>query len=110
MIRGDRTYPRHLIVYAKRPLPGQAKTRLGACIGPEEAAGVYARLLYGYLLDIIAHHQGISDRDALVGRLELSVASPDDVGFFSLAFPEFLVRPQIKGDLGQRMAHSFNQA
>ena len=97
---------RHLIVYAKRPLPGYAKTRLGADIGDEQAAGVYARLLYAYLLDLLcAGLVGVS-----VDTIEFSVASPDDVLFFSDAFPELLVRPQVAGDLGQRMAASFEQA
>ena len=93
---------RHLTVYAKRPLPGYAKTRLGAAIGPECAAGVYARLLYDYLLDLISRDLGAT--------IELSVASPADVPFFAAAFPELLVRPQIEGDLGQRMTASFEQA
>jgi rSAM/selenodomain-associated transferase 1 len=93
---------RHLIVYAKRPLPGYAKTRLGATIGPEQAAGVYARLIYGYLLDLVD-----ADLDA---RIELSVAASADVPFFADAFPELLVRPQIEGNLGERMMASFAQA
>lgn len=94
---------RHLIVYAKRPLPGYAKTRLGAVIGAEQAAGVYARLLYTYLLDLLRP-------DLAETRIELSVASPADAPFFAEAFPELVVRPQIKGDLGQRMKASFEQA
>ena len=93
----------HLIVYAKRPLPGYAKTRLAACIGAEEAAGVYARLLYGYLLDLL--------RAGLVETcVELAVAAPEDAPFFTEAFPELLVRPQVAGDLGARMAASFARA
>ena len=94
---------RHLIVYAKRPLPGYAKTRLGAGIGAEQAAGLYARLLYGYLMDLLRADLGNT-------RVELSLASPADAHFFSAAFPELVVRPQIAGDLGQRMAASFAQA
>jgi glycosyltransferase A (GT-A) superfamily protein (DUF2064 family) len=94
---------RHLIVYAKRPQPGYAKTRLGAAIGMEQAAGVYARLLYAYLLDLV--RGGLADT-----HVEISVASPADVPFFAAAFPELLVRPQVEGDLGQRLAASFAQA
>ena len=94
---------RHLIVYAKRPFPGYAKTRLGANIGAEQAAGVYARLLYAYLLDLL--HADLADT-----RIELSVASLADVPFFADAFPELVVRAQIEGGLGQRMADSFAQA
>jgi rSAM/selenodomain-associated transferase 1 len=94
---------RHLIIYAKRPLPGYAKTRLGAAIGAEQAAGVYARLLYNYLLDLL-------QADLAETHIQLSVASPADVSFFAEAFPELVVRPQIEGDLGQRMRASFEQA
>jgi hypothetical protein len=92
-----------LIVYAKRPLPNHAKTRLGRTLGEERAAGVYARLLYAYLHDLLAHDWG----DAVV---ELSVTTPREVDFFSAAFPELTVRAQAPGDLGERIAHSFRQA
>jgi rSAM/selenodomain-associated transferase 1 len=93
-------------VYAKRPLPGYAKTRLGADVGEEQAARVYARLLYEYLFDLLrADLASIS-----VDTVELSVASPADVLFFSAAFPDLSVLPQVAGDLGQRMAASFERA
>ena len=93
---------RHLVIYAKRPLPGYAKTRLGFVIGEAQAAGVYARLLYGYLLDLL--RAGLSDT-----VIELSVASSGDVPFFLDAFPELVVRVQAEGDLGGRMRASFEQ-
>ena len=92
-----------LIVYAKRPLPGYAKTRLGAIIGMEEAAGVYARLLYSYLHEL----QRARWDDTYI---TLAVSAPADVPFFTTAFPEFDVCSQVNGDLGQRMAASFTQA
>jgi rSAM/selenodomain-associated transferase 1 len=94
---------RHLIVYAKRPQPGYAKTRLGAAIGAEQAAGVYARLLYTYLLDLLR-------ADLADTSIELSLASLADVPFFTDAFPELVMCAQIEGDLGQRLAASFAQA
>jgi len=94
---------RHLIVYAKRPQPGYAKTRLGAAIGAEQAAGVYARLLYTCLLDLLRADLGDT-------CIELSLASPADVPFFADAFPELVVRPQVGANLGQRLAASFAQA
>lgn len=94
---------RRLIVYAKCPLPGRAKTRLGAAIGDDAAAGVYTRLLYGYLLDLMSADFG----DASV---ELSVADEEDVSFFADAFPELTVEAQVRGDLGCRMASSFQRA
>jgi hypothetical protein len=93
---------RHLIVYAKRPMPGYAKTRLGAELGDEAAAGFYARLLYSYLLDLLN-----ADLDDI--QVTLSVAAPTDVPFFTEAFPELTVRAQIAGDLGTRMATSLER-
>jgi rSAM/selenodomain-associated transferase 1 len=94
---------KHLIVYAKRPLPRYAKTRLGKAIGIEASAGIYARLLYRYLFDLM-------DNLKPDIRIELSVASPEDVNFFKMAFPEFIVRPQVDGNLGVKMAMSMQQA
>lgn len=94
---------RQLIVYAKRPLPGYAKTRLGASIGPTAAAGVYARLLYDYLLNLLR-----VDLDGT--EVVLSAATAEDVPFFAQAFPELTVGAQVAGDLGQRMAASFERA
>jgi hypothetical protein len=76
---------------------------LAAGVGEAEAAGIYARLLYAYLLELVA-------ADLPGVALELSVASEDDVPFFSEAFPEFTVRAQRRGDLGKRLAASFADA
>jgi len=94
---------RHLIIFAKRPIAGYAKTRLGRAIGPEASAGVYARLLYGYL------HSILCATLAETG-ITLSLAAPEDVPYFAHAFPELKVRPQIQGDLGERMAQAFERA
>ncbi len=94
---------RHLIIVAKRPLAGYAKTRLGAGIGSEQAAGVYARLLYQLLGEIAG-----GDLPGIAA--ELAVAAPADVPFFEGAFPEFLVRAQADGDMGDRLTASFGRA
>lgn len=93
----------HLIVYAKRPLAGYTKTRLAAGIGAEEAAGVYARLLYS-LLSTIESAVWESHLDKT-----LSLASDADIPFFKSAFPEWKVTAQVKGDLGKRMSTSIQQ-
>jgi len=93
----------HLIVYAKRPWPGYAKTRLASGIGAEGAAGVYTRLLYSYLMNLL----GADLEDV---HIELAVTTPADVPFFAAAFPEVSVYPQVEGDLGQRMSASFARA
>jgi rSAM/selenodomain-associated transferase 1 len=84
-------------------MPGYAKTRLGKAIGMEKAAGLYARLLYEYLVNLVrAELEDIA--------IELSVAAPEDAPFFEAAFPELVVCPQVDGDLGQRMSASFARA
>ena len=93
----------HLIVYAKHPLPGYAKTRLAAGIGAAEAAGVYARLLYSYLHDLCCAEWAET-------HITLAVSASADAPFFDVAFPEFDVQPQVAGDFGARMAASFARA
>lgn len=94
---------RRLILYARRPLAGQAKTRLGALIGCEEAAGAYARVLFSILAQ--------AERCRVDGvECELAAAESADVPFFAGALPGWAVRPQSPGDLGARMAASFAQA
>ena len=95
--------PDRLIIYARWPAPGLSKTRLGEAIAWDEAAGVYARLLYGYLYETLS-------ADARSLDVELSLASKDDVPFFAAAFPECVVRPQIEGTLGAHLLGSFRSA
>ncbi len=92
-----------LIVYARSPIPGHAKTRLAGALGAEAAAGVYARFLYAYLQDLL------ESRHPLL-QIELAVADPASVPFFAAAYPELEVRPQVAGNLGQRLAASFGQS
>jgi rSAM/selenodomain-associated transferase 1 len=94
---------KRLITYAKKPLAGYAKTRLGSKIGYEESAGVYARLLYKTLFEI-----NKLDKDEL--SVEVSVASKEDSPFFKKAFPEFVVSIQKGLDLGERFSNSFSNA
>jgi uncharacterized protein len=93
----------HLIVFAKRPLAGYAKTRLGEKIGLEESAGIYARFLYQSLFELVA-----LDRADII--IELSLASSADVPYFRFAFPEFQISSQTGGNLGQRFTKSFQKA
>lgn len=94
---------RQVIAFAKKPAAGYAKTRLGETIGFEEAAGVYARLLYHTLLELSGlPQQGIT--------VELRVASADDLAYFRLAFPEFRVTAQQGGDLGERLQDAVQAA
>jgi uncharacterized protein len=93
---------KHLIAYAKKPWPGYAKTRLGEKIGYDESAGVYARLLYSCLMELVE----LQDADT---QVELSLALEADRTYFERAFPEFLVTAQIDADFGQRLTHSLHE-
>jgi hypothetical protein len=90
-------------VFAKRPLAGHAKTRLGEKIGLEESAGIYARFLYQSLFELVA----LERADIII---ELSLASSADVPYFRFAFPEFQISSQSGGNLGQRFTKSFQKA
>ena len=94
---------KHLIVYVKRPIPNYAKTRLGSKLGFDEAAGVYARLLYMTIFEL-----NKLKRDDLV--IEISTASEEDIPFFSKAFPEFRISNQSGSDLGIRLSNSIMSA
>ena len=93
---------KHVIVYARKPVAGKSKTRLGVSIGEEQAAGVYARILFTYLGDLL-RTQAVRDV-----KYTLSVTDDESVYFFKAAYPEFRVVKQVSGGLGERMKASFD--
>src|ERR1700739_1077090 len=97
----DQPFHRVLGVLAKQPLPGLVKTRLAAETSPQWAARVAAAFLsdsLDRLVSIDAHRV-------------LAYAPPEAESFFSqLARGRFTLMPQVKGDLGQRMAAFFSAA
>jgi len=93
---------KHVIIYARKPEAGKSKTRLGAGIGYEQAAGVYARILFTYLGDLL---RSGALKDV---QFTLSVADEESVEFFKAAYPEFRVAKQCPGELGERMKASFD--
>ena len=94
---------KHLIVYAKKPEAGKSKTRLGTRIGYDQAAGVYARLLFSYLTDLLRSDFIES------AAITLSAVDKDSAAFFKAAYPEFRIVEQITGGLGERMQASFDE-
>ena len=94
---------KHVIIYARKPETGKSKTRLGAGIGYEQAAGVYARILFTYLGDLLRSE---ALRDV---QFTLSVADEKSAEFFEAAYPEFRVVKQRPGGLGKRMKASFDE-
>ena len=91
-----------VIVMAKAPLPGYAKTRLIPALGAEGAAALAARLLEHGVVQALA---------ARLGPVDLCCA-PDHAhtGFASQAQRAGLVlSSQVEGDLGARMSEAFDR-
>ncbi|MDO8463909.1 MAG: TIGR04282 family arsenosugar biosynthesis glycosyltransferase [Gallionella sp.] len=88
-----------IIIFAKAPLPGFAKTRLIPALGQDGAARLARRMLHGTLSSAVG---------AMVGSVELCVtpdiASPAWVG---VDIPQGVeVSAQGDGDLGARLARA----
>lgn len=89
----------HLVVFAKAPQAGVAKTRLMPALGAQGAADLARRMLQHTLLQALA---------AQVGPVELCMSpGPDDAAWAGLEIPAAVLRTsQGDGDLGQRMARA----
>jgi rSAM/selenodomain-associated transferase 1 len=92
------------IMFAKRPVPGKAKTRLGRGIGMEEAAAFYERSL-DLLAGRFAGAEGF--------EFHLHVDPAEAVPWFEERWP--ILRGRVRAqkpepDLGDRMAASFAMA
>ena len=88
-----------IVVFAKAPVPGLAKTRLIPALGAQGAADLAQRMLDHTLAQALA---------AEVGPVELCVApSPDDAAWRDQARPASVTwSDQGDGDLGERMARA----
>ena len=85
---------RALLVIAKRPAPGQTKTRLSPPLLPEQASELYECFLRD-TLDIARAVPGVS-------RL-MHYAPDDSGGYFQQLAPDFGLRPQVGRHLGERL-------
>jgi uncharacterized protein len=88
-----------LVIFAKAPQAGLAKTRLIPALGAEGAAALARRMLEQTM------HQALA---ACAGRVELCMSpAPADPAWQGMALPEAVARTaQGEGDLGQRMARA----
>ena len=91
--------PVRVVIFAKAPLAGFAKTRLTPALGRQGAAELAQRLLRHTLREALA---------AQVGPVELCVTpSPDQAIWQTLALPQTVrLTDQGEGDLGERMARA----
>lgn len=87
-----------VVILAKAPLPGFAKTRLIPALGEHGAANLAALMLEKTI------HEAIK---ADIGPVELCVApAPENPAWQEIFIPASVtVAEQVHGDLGKRMAH-----
>jgi uncharacterized protein len=92
-----------IVIFAKAPVAGQAKTRLIPALGAEQAARLARRMLLGTLQQAQA---------AGVGPVELCVTpGPSDPAWASLPPVQGIAwSAQTEGDLGARMADAAERA
>lgn len=88
--------PTRIVIFAKAPIPGYAKTRLIAALGPEGAATLAAKMLLRTV--------GLA-RQAAIGPIELCVTpDPEQDCFRALEVgSDVMWSRQSEGDLGMRM-------
>ena len=88
-----------IAVYARAPVPGEAKTRLIPALGPGGAAVLHARLVKRMLGEAIA---------AGIGPVELWCTPDDTHPFFAHCTTRFdiALKTQGQGDLGERMTQT----
>ncbi len=98
-----------LLVVAKRPAPGQTKTRLTPPFTPDEAAQLYER----FLLDTLDLMRGVKEAKPILSYL------PEDADdYFRRLAPDFDLIQQQGDDLGERLdnalthclTHGFDRA
>lgn len=91
--------PVRIVIFAKAPLPGLAKTRLIPSLGRDGAADLAEHML---------RHTIDQAKRANLGPVELCVApDPTDPVWAQLALPSFLFfSAQGQGDLGERLARA----
>lgn len=88
-----------IIIFAKAPQPGLAKTRLIPALGPERAAALAQRMLAMTLVHAL---------DARVGPVELWVTPAiSDSAWHDIPIPDSVeISAQGEGDLGARLARA----
>ena len=88
-----------LVIMAKAPLPGEAKTRLATLLSPEDAA----ELSHCFFLDVVELAQSVSGCEVVV-----AYAPEDALEIFSVeSLKVAKCISQGRGDLGQRMKRVF---
>ena len=92
-----------IIIFAKAPQPGFAKTRLIPALGAEGAAKLAQQMLFNTLFEVLA---------ADIGTVELcSTPKIDDIAWQGITLPLGIeITDQGEGDLGARLARASERA
>jgi rSAM/selenodomain-associated transferase 1 len=85
-----------LLVMAKRPFPGQTKTRMTPALSPKEAADLYAC----FLQDVLATVRKVPQ---ITPFIAYAPANEEAEVYFSHLAPDFGRIPQLGSDLGARL-------
>ena len=88
-------------VFAKRPVPGNVKTRLTGVLGREGAAELYQALLDDTLSNV---------RQVRDARKVIAFAPDAEQAWFAQTFRGFALVAQGEGDLGRRLSRLFRHA
>ncbi|MDA2891799.1 DUF2064 domain-containing protein [Mycolicibacterium sp. BiH015] len=100
-LAGDLVTQVCLLVVAKAPVPGLAKTRLAATLGDEKAAEIAAAALLD-TLDVVARTPAAARVVAMTGDLD-SAAASDEI---RSSLDAFTVLPQRGDDFADRLANA----
>lgn len=99
-VSAEEDMPRAVLgVFAKAPLPGHVKTRLGADLGMEQAASVYESILRSVLSRFMKQTSAF--------HKILYVAGRQDYSWFRENFPSWHIQRQQGNSLGDRLLNAF---
>jgi glycosyltransferase A (GT-A) superfamily protein (DUF2064 family) len=104
-LAGNLVIPVAVLIVAKAPVPGLAKTRLAATIGPERAADVAAAALLD-TLDAVADAPVAARVVAMTGDLDLAARSAE----LQTRLANFIVIQQCGAGFAERLVHAHADA
>ncbi|HOO55581.1 MAG TPA: TIGR04282 family arsenosugar biosynthesis glycosyltransferase [bacterium] len=97
-------YPdRLLIVFAKYPMPGEVKSRLGTYIGRKAACEIYRAFIDTTI-------EKISEKKRFDIRINFTPDTPEAREYFEHRYTHVPCDPQRGVDIGRRMSVSFDKA
>lgn len=101
LISPGTTLPRRLVVFTRYPEPGKVKTRLIPVLGADGAADFHRRM---------AEHVLAQARRVPNVRVEVRYTGAEGAAMRAWLGGDLAFAPQCEGDLGARMARSFDDA